>query len=286
MTNAQLKAFHAVARFGSFTAAAARLSLSQPAVSDHIRNLEEAYGTQLFTRNPKGAVLTTTGKKLFAIVERLFETENEAAALLSQAKNLKQGELTIGADAAVHILPHIRKFNEKFPLVSIRLLSGNSADLIARLTDFTLDFAVAAARPLDPGIASLRMRQDNMIAIVKKTGPLASRKSIKLAELAQHTMVLREQGSATKTIVQKCFEQAGLRIGRVIEVEGREATQEAVAHGLGIAIISEGELTPDNRLLSLKLSDCHEKMEEWLLWLKSRTNLRLIEAFLATLKNI
>ncbi len=286
MTNAQLKAFHAVARFGSFTAASHHLALSQPAISDHVRKLEDAYGTQMFVRNAKGASLTPLGKKLYAIVERLVETESEASALLSQAKSLEQGELKIGADAAVHILQHMRTFNQKFPSITLKLSSGNSSELIAMLTDFSLDFAVVATKPADTAIASLRLRLDPFVALVPKHEIWKHKTSTSLAELAKHTFIIREDGSATKSSVQNCFLKAGVRMGSCIEIEGREATQEAVALGLGVTIISKGELTPGENFMALQISDCKERMEEWLIWLKSRSNLRVVESFLQLFRNI
>ena len=82
MRHAQLKAFHAVAAHGGFSRAAEALGLTQPAVSDHVRKLEEAYGVQLFTRGPAGVALTDMGRKLFAIAERQFEAEAEAAVVV------------------------------------------------------------------------------------------------------------------------------------------------------------------------------------------------------------
>ena len=79
MRHAQLKAFHAVAVHTGFSRAAEALGLTQPAVSDHVRKLEETYGVQLFTRAPSGVALTGMGRKLFAIAERQFEAEAEAA---------------------------------------------------------------------------------------------------------------------------------------------------------------------------------------------------------------
>ena len=110
MRHAQLKAFHAVAVHGGFSRAAEALGLTQPAVSDHVRKLEETYGVQLFTRAASGVALTEMGRKLFAIAERQFEAEAQAAELLARGRRLEEGQLTIGADAAVHILPALARF--------------------------------------------------------------------------------------------------------------------------------------------------------------------------------
>ncbi|HRX37047.1 MAG TPA: LysR family transcriptional regulator, partial [Aestuariivirga sp.] len=95
MRHAQLKAFHAVAVHGGFSRAAERLALTQPAISDHVRKLEETYGVQLFNRTPQGVTLTDMGRKLFAIAERQFEAETQAVELLSRARTLEEGQLTI-----------------------------------------------------------------------------------------------------------------------------------------------------------------------------------------------
>jgi LysR family transcriptional regulator, low CO2-responsive transcriptional regulator len=279
MTSAQLKAFQAVAKYGSFTVAAGHLGLSQPAISDHIKKLETAYATSLFIRQAKGVQLTEVGKKLFAIAERNAETEREAITLLSNAKKLEEGQLTIGADAAVHVIPHIKKFRARFPGISVRLVSGNSSGLIEKLKSFSIDFAVAAKLPEEQGIAAIRIGRDPMVAIVAAKGPLARRKSISLAELAKYPLVQREAGSTTRAMAVQALSQAGLPYGVALEVEGREAAQEAVAHGLGVALVSAGELVHDPRIKSLRLSDCEDQMSEWLLYLEARAGLRMIAAF-------
>lgn len=279
MTSAQLKAFQAVAKYGSFTIAAERMGLSQPAVSDHIKKLETAYATSLFTRQSKGVQLTEVGKKLFAIAERNAETEREAITLLSHAKKLEEGQLTIGADAAVHIIPHIKKFHARFPGINIKLVSGNSSELIEKLKSFTIDFAVAARLPEEQGIAAIRIGRDPMVAIVAARGPLAKRKTITLAELAKHPLVLREVGSTTRAMAVNALSRAGLTYGVALDVEGREAAQEAVAHGLGVALVSAGETMHDPRIKQLMLSDCDDQMSEWLLYLEARAGLRIIAAF-------
>ncbi len=279
MTSAQLKAFQAVARYGSFTLAAERMGLSQPAISDHIKKLETAYATSLFIRQAKGVQLTEVGKKLFAIAERNSETEREAVTLLSHAKKLEEGQLTIGADAAVHIIPHIKKFHARFPGINIKLVSGNSSELIEKLKSFTIDFAVAARLPEEQGIAAIRIGRDPMVAVVAAGGSLAKRKFITLTELAKHPLVLREMGSTTRAMAINALSQAGLNYAVALEVEGREAAQEAVAHGLGVALVSAGETMHDPRIKALKISDCDDQMDEWLLYLEARSGLRMISAF-------
>jgi len=279
MRHAQIKAFHAVAVHGGFSRAAEALGLTQPAVSDHVRKLEESYGVQLFTRAPAGAALTDMGRKLFAIAERLFEAEGQALELLSRGRTLEEGQLTIGADAAVHILPELARFRLKHPKLSVRLVTGNSAQLVKRLEDFSIDIAITAGRPAEPGFLARKLRSDRLVAVVQRSSQLARLKTIRFAELMKLPLILREDGSMTRHLLLTEATRRGLALSATIEIESREAAREAAAQGLGLAIMSEGELTPDGRLAVLAIPDWTTEMEEWMTCLAARSSLNIIQSF-------
>jgi LysR family transcriptional regulator, low CO2-responsive transcriptional regulator len=280
MSYTQLKAFHAVAHCGGFSRAAVQLSLTQPALSDHVRKLEEAHGVQLFLRNARGVALTDTGRKLYTITERLFEVEAQADELLTKAANLEEGQITIGADAAVHILPHMNRFMKAFPRIAMRLIAGNSAELIAQLQGFAIDFAVTAERPQNDAIGAIKLRHDNLVAVVPKTGRLPKSKAVSLSALVELPLVLREQGSTTRKLLLEEMQRRGLQAKHMIEIEGREAVCETVAQGLGVAVMSAGEIASDRRLRIVPFADWSAQMEEWLLYLHARSELHVIKSFL------
>jgi aminoethylphosphonate catabolism LysR family transcriptional regulator len=279
MRHPQLKAFHAVAVHGRFSRAAEALGLTQPAVSDHVRKLEEAYGVQLFTRAAAGVTLTDMGRKLFAIAERLFEAEAEAVELLSRGRTLEEGQLTIGADAASHILPEIARFRLRHPKLAVRLVTGNSAQLLKRLEDFSIDIAVTAEKPGEPDFLSRKLRSDRLVAVVQRSSKLSGLKRIAFAELVRLPLVLREEGSMTRKLLIEEAARRGLALAATIEIESREAAREAAAQGLGLAIMSEGELVPDGRLAVLAIPDWETEMEEWMICLRSRSALHVIRSF-------
>jgi aminoethylphosphonate catabolism LysR family transcriptional regulator len=278
MTYAQLKAFHAVATHGGFSRAAERLALTQPAISDHIRKLEEAHGVELIVRKRGGIALTDLGRRLYAVTERLFEAELEAGRLLARSRKLDEGSLTIGADAAAHILPILARFRERYPKVSVRLISGNSAQLLARLDAFEIDFAVVAAKPPSAHYVAWLLREDLLAAFVAADHPLARRKSLSLAELVKWPVLLREHGSATRTALLDELARRGMSLGEALEVETREASREAVAQGLGVGIVSRGEFVSDSRLRMIAFSDWTSAMSEWLVCLAARADLHLMKA--------
>lgn len=278
MRHAQLKAFHAVARHGGFSKAAERLGLTQPAVSEHIRNLEEVYGVTLIDRGPSGIVLTDLGRKLYAIAERQFEVEAEAVQLLSRARRLEEGQLVLGADAAVHVLPLVARFREAYPRIAIRIEAGNSTELLARLKAFRIDAVVVAQAPADPGLSTLRMRSNRLVALVPSCHALAGSGSIGFADFAALPLILREEGSVTRRLVVEEMHRRGQSPRIVLEIETREAAREAVAQGLGVTVVSEAEAVPDPRIAALAFANWPAEMEEWLVVLKARQSLQLIQA--------
>lgn len=279
MTHAQLKAFHAVAQCGGFSKAAESLSLTQPAVSDHIAKLEQSCGTQLFVRARRETALTEFGRRLFALTERLFETEGQIDGLISRARKLEEGNLSIGADAAVHILPLISAFRERYPGVAVKLVGGNSAVLLERLDHFAIDFAVASIQPTEARYGMLLLRENRLVALLSKQTPFRA-KSIDMAEVAARPIVLREEGSMTRTLLLDEMAHRGLALKHVTEIDSREAVSEAVAQGLGMGIVSESEVVPDSRLRQIPISGWNVMMREWLVWLSAREDLKLPAAFL------
>jgi LysR family transcriptional regulator, low CO2-responsive transcriptional regulator len=279
MRHSQMKAFHAVAVHGGFSRAADRLGLTQPAVSDHVRKLEETYGVQLFNRSAQGVSLTGMGRKLFAIAERQFEAETQAMELLARGRTLEEGQLTIGADAAVHILPQLARFRLRHPRLAVRLVTGNSAGLLKRLEDFSIDIAVTAERPSAVSLLARQLRSDRLVAVVQRSSKLSKLKQLSFEQLVKLPLILREEGSMTRRLLLEEAARRGLKLHDTIEIESREAAREAAAQGVGLAIMSEGELSPDGRLAALAIPDWPTLMEEWMICLKSRASLHVIHSF-------
>ena len=167
MSYAQLKAFHAVPLNGGFSKAAERLALTQPAISDHIRKLEEAYGAELFVRRRGGVELTPFARKLFAITERHVRggEPRRSSSCCAGRKGLEEGSLAIGADAAIHVLPLIRRFRERYPKIAVRLIAGNSAELLDKLDRFEIDFAVIAEPPPPQAMTRRLLRDDAIVGL-------------------------------------------------------------------------------------------------------------------------
>ena len=116
MRYVQLRAFHNVAIHGGFSRAADALALTQPAVSDQVRKLEEAYDVLLFNRQKKQVTLTQAGRQLLELTRRMFDNEQQVLELLEESRVVQSGTLRIIVDAAYHLLPILSLFRERFPV--------------------------------------------------------------------------------------------------------------------------------------------------------------------------
>ena len=284
VSHAQLKAFHAVAVHGSFTRAAERLFLSQPAISDQVRKLEERFGVLLFHRNKRSVRLTDLGERLLGITQRLFGVQAEAQELLQDSQALQTGSLVLAVDAPVHVLPQIARFCERYPGISVKIETGNTDESLSRLFNYQADLALLGRDVNDERLFSVPLRSDPMVAFVAQTHPWASRDSICLADLDDTPLVLREVGSVTRQTLEEEMSRAGLRIRAAIQVEGREAAREAVVVGIGVGVVSAAEFGSDSRVIALPITDCKRRLTETLVCLREQSSRRVVATFLDIVK--
>lgn len=287
----ELRAFHAVAMAGGFTAAARQLRITQPTLSSQVAQLEARNGVTLFHRRGRKVELTALGISLLEITRRLFDLEGEAAALLAAERSLASGKLALGADSPHHILGRVAEFHRRHPGVRIALSIGNSEQVLAGLFDYRLDAAVLADVPQDPRLLTRELHRDPIVVFVPREHPWAKKTAIEIKDLAGQKMVAREAGSVTRAIFERALARAKVAVDTVLEIESREAVREAVAQGLGFGVISAAEMSPDPRLKTLALRGVaserggteHSRLEmgEYLVRLHERRPSPAAEAFLA-----
>ena len=285
VSHAQLKAFHAVAVHGSFTQAAERLFLTQPAISDQVRKLEERFGVLLFHRNKRSVRLTDLGERLLSITQRLFVIEAEAEELLQDSRALLTGTLTLAVDAPVHVLPQIARFCQLYPGISVKIETGNTDESLFRLYNYQADLALLGRDVDDERLLSLPLPDDQLLAFVARNHPWAGREFIDLADLDDTPLVLRETGSVTRQTLEREMHQAGLRIRPAIQVEGREAAREAVVVGIGVGVVSAAEFGADSRVCAMPIRDCSQRMKETLVCLKEQSSRRVVATFLEIVRD-
>lgn len=281
-----LRAFHAVAEGGSFTRAAQRLHITQPTLSEQVRALEAHYKVSLFSRQGRSVVLTPLGEELHTITRRLDAVEAEAAHCLSDAQELRSGQIRLSADAPVHAMRLLAQLEGNYPGIEVSPLSGNSAKLLDDVLNYRTDVAVIADVEPDDRLFAVPFVRNDLTGFVHVDDELADRDTISATELTKRRLILREQGSVTR----RCFDQAllgaGLTTPDVLEVDTREAVHVAVTVGLGVGIVAETELPDDHRVAAVALRDLDLTITEYLVCRAERRETRLIAAAFNVLEPI
>lgn len=280
MRYVQLRAFHHVAVCGGFSRAAEALHLTQPAISDQVRKLEDEYEIVLFNRRKKQVTPTDAGQRLLEITRRLFEVEGQAHEMLSESRALRSGSLRVIADSAHHALPVLGRFRERYPSIELSIRSGNSEAVIAQLRNYEAEVGILGEVPESRDFTTIKLSSAPLIAFTATGHPLSHRKSMTLAMLSRQMLVLRERGSKTRQNIEAAATARGITLKATIEAEGREAVSEIVATSGGIGVVSAAEFGADNRLVPIRLSDCEVMLDQALICLRERAGSKLIGAFL------
>lgn len=275
----QLRSFHFVAQTGSFTGAAKALNVSQPTVTEQVRDLEATYKIELFIRYKRKVHLTSVGRSLYEITLRLFGIVGETEAFLKAALDHGAGHLRISSVMPFFIINAINVFRRQFPKVKLSVSAGNSADILKSLLAYHADVGILSDHDPDPRLYTRVQNSHSVVAIVSADHPWASRASIRTTDLEGQQMVLREEGSNTRRIFEATLAKAGVTPKVVMEIEGGTAVLEAVAAGHGIGVYGVLSLPVDHRLKVLTFEDADMRINRYFACLRERREESLVKAF-------
>ncbi|MEE8242894.1 MAG: selenium metabolism-associated LysR family transcriptional regulator [candidate division NC10 bacterium] len=242
MNLSQLKAFLAVAQDRSFSRAAEKLYLTQPAVSKQIQALEEGLGMRLFDRVGRSILLTEAGNILHDHAHIVFQTLEEARETITQLRGLQRGHLRISAASTIgtYMLPQpLGELKAQFPGIEISLAITNKAQVVQQVLNHEVELGFVGP-PVEP--AELEREEyllDELVLILAPTHRLAREESVGVAELAEEVFILREQGSGTREIMEEELGRVHLSLKKAMELGSTEAIKQAVAANLGVSIVSK-----------------------------------------------
>ena len=279
----QLRSFHAVARAGSFTRAAAQLHVSQPTVTTQVRFLEESYNVELFHRRGRRVQLTELGEKLMQLSQQIFSLEGDAVHLLGDAGALRSGHLQVAAVGPHHVTKMLVAFNQRYPGVKVSVSTGNSQDVLDRLLDYRADVGVLAQFVPDDRFMSAPFSRHPVVVFTSTRHRFARRRSIGIGDLAGERLIVREQGSTTRKALEQALHKARVTPDVVMEVSSREIIREAVLQDMGVAAVSEVEYVPGPGLHMVQIRDAEIFTYAHVLCLAERREMRMVRAFFETI---
>jgi DNA-binding transcriptional LysR family regulator len=255
-----LAAFHAVAEAGSVTLGAQRLMVSQPAVSKQVKELERALQARLFDRHPAGVRLTDAGRLLADYANRIFALTSEAEAAMADLSGMRRGSLAVASSPSLgtYLLPRaLVYFRQRFPGVRVAVEIEPSHVLRARLNEGALDLGVTQAEVHWPELESQTLAEDELVAVAAPGHPLAGKRRVTPEMLCAQPFVVRETGSQTRSLVERALAAKGYVVKPALALASTEAVKQAVAAGLGVAMVSRLVIGPDvadKRLVRLRVT--------------------------------
>ncbi len=237
--------FMSVAENLSFSKAANDLNISQPAVTRHIKELEERYKTNLLERRGNKIYLTEAGVKVYNSFKEIAQRYRSLDFEIGQMHNAFSGEFKIGASSTIsqYIIPKvIASFHKRYPKIQIYLMNGNSFEMERLLLDNQVDIALVENHSSQAGIRYRDFLDDELIVVTGKNSVYSKRTTIGKEDLLKLPIVLREQGSGTLEVIRQIFIEQNIdfeNLNTLIHLGSTESIKNFLQDFDGLAIVSE-----------------------------------------------
>ncbi|MFA5323634.1 MAG: selenium metabolism-associated LysR family transcriptional regulator [Smithella sp.] len=245
MTIQQMEAIIALVEEGSFSRAAKKMLLTQPALTKNIKNAEDCLGARLANRSSAGISLTPEGKILYNYARRMVRLRDEAKEKVLALRKESGGNIYLSASTipATYILPRaLSDFNKANADIHIYIKTADSEEAMNMVLDNEVEMGVIGKHPLNKKLKADALWKDRLVLVVSRNHAWCKKKTITLAELLNEPFVIREKGSATRELFESCLRKskATSHIPSNVcgELGSSEAVKEAVIAGWGISVIS------------------------------------------------
>lgn len=275
---ARIRALNAVHETGTFSAAARLLRISQPAVSQLVREIEEAYRVSLFERRRGRLIPTALGRELASVTGRIQNAEREAAAILANSQAVAGGTLRIGLGNTMPGLGLAGILMRSYPRIELQVEMGNWAAIIDAIVERRLDVGILPRVPDESRFRRQICLSQRVVAVVLAGSSLARRGRTGCEELARHPLIFRRRPSSTQHEVDAAFLRARLSPRPVITLDSRDGVLEAVAHGMGVGFIWEEASIRMEGIARLRVEEIDTVTHEHLFCLADNRN-RLVDLF-------
>tara|TARA_A100001391_G_scaffold145276_1_gene102890 strand:- start:19035 stop:19931 length:897 start_codon:yes stop_codon:yes gene_type:complete len=287
----QLRLFLAVAEELNFTRAAHRMHIAQPALSQHILNLERLLGTQLFRRNKQAVTLTQAGEELHLHARKVLRAADSALSAVGAVRDGKRGHIAIGAIySAVHsVLPvALDQFRKRHPDITISLREQTVAQQVAALRHGLIDVGFMRDAPVETGFVSEILSREPLVVVLKATDPLALEPEVDLTDLSTRPFIAisRDENFLYSEQVSALFAARALTPEIGGYASDMHTTLCMVLAGLGVSIVPASVACMSNGRLAFRpIADAESAMNSTLVW-KEDSGCACLSAFVDIVKDI
>ncbi|MEE3373300.1 MAG: selenium metabolism-associated LysR family transcriptional regulator [Planctomycetota bacterium] len=286
-----LTSFSAVAEQRSFTQAAARLGLTQAAVSQQVASLEKELGVRLFVRHPKGVQLTEPGERLYGYAQQILDLLATATNDLGNTAVTISGELKIAASTvpAESLLPELlAQFREKFPHATESLVVTDSSVAAASVESGDADIGFVGDLPDTSMLQATPVANDDLCLVAALDHPWATRRRATLKQISREPFIVREPGSGSRRCIERALEEHGISptsLPIVMEANNNRAIHDAVARRVGVAFLSSHSAATSGQVVTITVRGFHPRRNILLVHSRQRTLPGVARAFLTFVDN-
>lgn len=255
--------FYVVANHCNITKASEELSISQPAISKSIKNLEEQLGGQLFVRTKRGVVLTEEGKEFYNYIKQAIEYINNAENKFTDLINLETGCIKIGISTTLtkeFLLPYLEEFHSLYPKIDIQIITNLTSDLMPKLKNGLIDIVILNLNDKNYGndIDIIKCRKINDCFVVNNKYKDLTLKEVSIKELNNYPLILQAKGSNTREFLDNIARENGVVLKPNIELASYSLVVEFSKIGLGIGYATKEyikEAIKNKELYELELKE-------------------------------
>ena len=284
----QLHIFCKVIELKSFSKAGKAVHLTQPTISSHIKDLENHFNCRLIDRLTKEVLPTNAGELLYGYAKKFLALRDATESALAEYNGKIRGRLVIGGSTipGTYLMPQlIADFKHPYPDVIISLVIGDTADIIERILEGSLEMGIVGARTESPKIDQKVILSDEMGLIVPARHRWAAKNRVSLKQLVTEPFILRERGSGTLTSLHQSLRNQGYAVEDlkvIAELGSTQAICQGIKNGVGVSILSTLAVAEDiqaGKLCALKVDGLDLKRNFYLTRHKRRSPSPLHKAF-------
>ena len=236
----QIQTFIEVTRQGSVSKAAEKLCVTQPAVSMHIRQLEEAFGVALVEAQGRGIRLTDAGRTFAGRANVVMAELHELESLMAEYAGAQQGRIALAVvSTAKYFVPMLlMRFSRLYPDIEVRLHIENRESVLGMLERSEADLVIMGRAPRNMTTQAAAFATNPMAIVAAPSHALAGRKNLPFSVLADYAFVMRESGSGTRAAMERLFALHEVPLKVAMEMPSNETIKQAVMAGMGLSFLS------------------------------------------------
>ena len=251
----QLRTFMEVSRLRSFSRAAEKLNVTQPAISAQIRTLENEVGARLFDRDGGKVTFTAAGKVFEPFAEHCLQCHNHIMVTVGELHRTPRGEISVSANEAtsLYVLPVVfAQFKRQHTRVGLSIVRADRLKTVELVLNREVDFGVVSLPVKDARLTVDTLHRDDVVLVAPPNHPLAARESVKVAELLTQSLLLPKQGRQ-RELIEDLFRSNDVQPRIAMEVESSELLKRFIVAGLGIGFLPRSNVQEDAKNGSLRI---------------------------------